>query len=137
MYIFKRKGWGKNSKWDACPILWVETLTNNFWGEGGVSVENWLYFLRLRKAMATVLSNFSPTIAMYFSEIIVSLSRRKFATRLHQYTVRWQNLLTDKLPEYYLQLSRRCCIASARHATHRNLCMRRQCNNLKLHCNRE
>ena len=39
---------------------------------------------------------------------------------------------------FFLQLFRRCCIASMRHATYRNLCMRRQCNNLlKLHCHRE
>ena len=33
-------------------------------GGGGGGVENWLYVLRLRKATATVLSNFSTAIAM-------------------------------------------------------------------------
>ena len=62
------------------------------------------------------------------------------------YTVQWQSLLLGKLPEYvfqnqfsiFLQLLRSFCIASARHATHRNLYVRQQCNNfLKLDCHRK
>ena len=65
----------------------------------------------------------------------------KFETRLHQYTcdgkICLQNIIR-RIFIFFLQLFRRCCIASARHVTYRNLCMRRQCNNLlKLHCHRE
>ena len=57
-----------------------------------------------------------------FRNYCVAIARKK-ATRLHSAMAKFA---IDKLPEYselslFQQLFRRCCIARARHATHRNL----------------
>ena len=87
------------------------------------------------------MGNFSPTIAMRFSEIIALSSREK---KLQTgYTVCWQYLQIEKLQEYsefsvFMQFFRGYCNAGARHATHRNLYVPQQCNNfLKLPCHRK
>ena len=58
-------------------------------------------FLRLRKTMATVLSNFHPRLQSNFQKLLRFHREENLQHGLHQYTVRWQNLLTDKLQEYY------------------------------------
>ena len=86
------------------------------------------FWPKIPKGLQGCKGNFSPTIAYHCPKILKP-----------SYTVCWQKLLTEKLPEYaefsiFLQCFRRFYIASARHIAHRNLYVRWQCNNfLKLH----
>ena len=108
----------KNSNRDARPVF----LGFKSFFLGG-SLENWRYVLGYVKLGLQ---------EQFFTRDCNVILKRL----LHCH--REENLQHGYTSTIFLQLFRRRCIASARQAKHRNLCMRRQCNNLlKLHCHHE
>ena len=67
-------------------------------------------------------SNFSPAIAMRFSEITALPSRRKIATQLHGAMAKFADKRTARILRVFniSAAFQRYFIASARHAGHRN-----------------